>query len=78
MDGIGGFDSYGVLENTDQAATDGLLPMGISGGCTLLRDVPKDQAITLADVTIPGDRLIDRLWKEQNEMFGVKYAGVSY
>jgi predicted homoserine dehydrogenase-like protein len=43
--------------------------MGLSEGCTLVRDVPKDAAIGLADVAIPGDRLIDRLRAEQDAAF---------
>jgi predicted homoserine dehydrogenase-like protein len=54
LDGIGGFLSYGVCENAWTSADEGLLPMGLSEGCTLVRDVPKDAALTYADVAIPG------------------------
>lgn len=69
LDGIGGFLSYGVCENAWVSAEEGLLPMGLSEGCTLIRDVPKDAAIGLADVAIPGDRLVDRLRAEQDAAF---------
>ncbi len=78
LDGIGGFDTYGVLENTDVAAKEGLLPMGVSGGCKLTRPIAKDQAITVADVEIPGDRVTDELWKEQNAHFGIEYKGLRW
>jgi predicted homoserine dehydrogenase-like protein len=69
LDGIGGFLSYGVCENAWISADEGLLPMGLSEGCTLVRDVPKDTAIGLADVAMPGERLIDRLRAEQDAAF---------
>jgi len=69
LDGIGGFLSYGVCENAWTSAAEGLLPMGLSEGCTLTRDVPKDAAIGLADVRMPGERLIDRLRAEQDAAF---------
>ena len=35
LDGVGGFMTYGVIENADVFAADGLLPMGVSGGSRL-------------------------------------------
>jgi len=65
LDGLGGYDAYGVCERADVTAVDGLLPMGVAEGCTLLRDVPKDQVLTYADVRLPAGRLIDTLRVEQ-------------
>jgi len=65
LDGLGGYDTYGVAERADVTARDRLLPMGVAEGCVLLRDVPKDQALTYADVRLPEGRLIDRLREEQ-------------
>jgi predicted homoserine dehydrogenase-like protein len=65
LDGLGGYDSYGVCERADVTAARGLLPMGVAEGCTLVRDVPKDQVLTYADVRLPEGRLIDRLRIEQ-------------
>ena len=65
LDGLGGYDSYGVAERADTTAAENLLPMGVAEGCVLLRDVPKDQVLTYADVTLPGGRLIDTLRVEQ-------------
>jgi predicted homoserine dehydrogenase-like protein len=69
LDGIGGFTCYGVIENADVAVRDDLLPMGLSEGCRLKRDVAKDQAITYADVEIPAGRLCDSLRAEQTQHF---------
>jgi predicted homoserine dehydrogenase-like protein len=65
LDGLGGFDTFGVCERADLTARDDLLPMGVAEGCTLVRDVPKDQVLTYADVRLPEGRLIDRLRAEQ-------------
>jgi len=65
LDGIGGFLSYGTIENSDVARRQNLLPIGLSEGCRLLRDLPMDAAITFDDVQLPAGRLSDRLWVEQ-------------
>jgi predicted homoserine dehydrogenase-like protein len=44
--------------------------MGLSEGCRLKRAIKKDQVITMADVEIPAGRIIDRLYAEQEAMFG--------
>lgn len=69
LDGIGGFTCYGMLENSDVCQTENLLPMGLSEGCRLKRDISIDQAITYADVELPKDRLCDELRVEQNTYF---------
>jgi predicted homoserine dehydrogenase-like protein len=74
LDGMGGFLSYGVIDNADVCRGDHLLPMGLSEGAVLRRDVPKDQPLTFDDVDLPSERLIDRLWAEQVEHFEHKPA----
>lgn len=69
LDGIGGFTCYGLLENSMVCRTDGLLPMGLSGGCRVKMDIERDSAIGVADVEIPPGRTCDRLWREQNRLF---------
>jgi predicted homoserine dehydrogenase-like protein len=65
LDGVGGFDCYGVIEDAGVAARDRLLPMGIAGDCRLIRSIPQDQPLTYADIELPPDRLCDRLREEQ-------------
>ncbi len=72
LDGIGGYLTFGGIDNTSVAMRDNLLPMGLSEGCTLKRDLPIDAAVTFDDVEIPPGRLSDRLWAEQVEHFGLK------
>jgi predicted homoserine dehydrogenase-like protein len=71
LDGIGGFDTYGTCENAEVVRDEALLPMGLSEGCRLIRDVPKDSAIGRDDVELPPGRLADRLRAEQDERFGM-------
>ena len=69
LDGIGGFTCYGLLENSEVCQAEKLLPMGLSQGCHLTRDVPQDQVITYADVKLPEGRLCDKLRTEQTAHF---------
>ena len=69
LDGIGGFDCYGTIENADAARAENLLPMGLAEGCRLTREVEIDEPITFEDVERPSKRLTDELWSEQLELF---------
>jgi len=56
LDGIGGHDAYGLIENEeDQAGREGL-PIILSEGLTLRTDVAPDGRILLRDVEIPENR----------------------
>ncbi len=69
LDYIGGFDTYGVAENSDVCQKQELLPMGLAEGCVLTRDIAKDQIISYADVSLPEGRLCDQLRSEQTATF---------
>ncbi|MGO1973140.1 MAG: NAD(P)H-dependent oxidoreductase [Propionibacteriaceae bacterium] len=69
LDGLGGYDTYGVAESAATTREEDLLPMGLAGGCVLRGDIAKDQVITRADVTLPEGRLIDALRAEQDAIF---------
>jgi predicted homoserine dehydrogenase-like protein len=66
LDGIGGFCTYGLIDNTAMARSVAALPIGLSEGCVLRRDVLKDELISLDDVVPPLGRLAEELWREQN------------
>jgi len=70
LDGVGGFMTYGVIENADVTAREALLPMGLAAGCVLRRDIRKDEPVALGDVEMPAKRLCDELWREQRTAFG--------
>jgi predicted homoserine dehydrogenase-like protein len=65
LDGIGGFCSYGLIDTTESARGAHSLPIALSEGCKVLRDVPKDSVVTFDDVKRPNIRLRDTLWAEQ-------------
>ncbi len=71
LDGIGGFHLYGQCENSEVAAAENLLPMGLAEGCKLVRDVSRDTFLTYDDVEVPSGRAADVLRREQNEAFGL-------
>jgi predicted homoserine dehydrogenase-like protein len=71
LDGVGGFTVYGVMENTSVARRDDLVPLGLTDGAVLTRDLPKDAEIRFSDVELPAGRVSDRLWREQVERFAV-------
>jgi predicted homoserine dehydrogenase-like protein len=70
LDGIGGFASYGVIDNADVVARNRLLPMGLAEGCRLTRALRRDEPITYDDVRLPEGRLVDQLRAEQAALFG--------
>jgi predicted homoserine dehydrogenase-like protein len=69
LDYIGGFDTYGVAENSAICLEQELLPMGLAEGCVLSHDIAKDQIISYADITLPEGRLCDQLRSEQTATF---------
>lgn len=69
LDGLGGYDSYGVAERADVTTAENLLPMGVAAGCTTRRPLAKDEVLSYADVVLPAGRLVDQLRQEQAAMF---------
>lgn len=67
LDGIGGFCAYGLIDNSAAARAMAALPIALSDGCTLRRDISKDAVISFDDVEFSCDRLPERLWREQSE-----------
>ena len=69
LDGMGGYDTYGLIENAPQVRDERLLPMGLSVGCQLKREIAQDQPISYRDIELPEGRLSDRLRTEQDQYF---------
>lgn len=69
LDGIGGFLTYGAIENATESWQHRCLPMGLSEGCRVLRDLPMDHPLAYEDVAMPAERRIDRLRREQDDRF---------
>ena len=71
LDGVGGFCTYGLIDKATEARAIAALPIGLSEGAVLRRDIAKDTALTFADVNRPPARRVDRLWQEQAAMWPV-------
>lgn len=69
LDGMGGFTCYGLIDTYEVCNQENLLPMALSQGCRLTRDIPKDQGIRLSDIELPPGRLCDKLRAEQTNFF---------
>jgi predicted homoserine dehydrogenase-like protein len=67
LDGIGGFCSYGLIDNTSSARAMEALPIALSEDCVLRRNIAKDDVLSFNDVDQPSGRLVDSLWSEQCE-----------
>ena len=66
LDGVGGYCSYGLIDNASSARVASALPIGLSEGSVLRRDVAKDSVVTFDDVDMPAAGLVENLWREQN------------
>jgi predicted homoserine dehydrogenase-like protein len=75
LDGIGGFCAYGLIDNAAAARAMAALPIGLSDGCVLRRDVAKDAVVSFDDVISPLGRLAEALWHEQNARWQHGVAG---
>lgn len=65
LDGIGGFCTYGLIDNAKAARAYSALPISLSEGCILSRDVARDEVISLDEVEQPNRGVVDKLWQEQ-------------
>ena len=77
LDGMGGFTCYGLIDSYAACQRENLLPIPLSLGCRLKREIAKDQSIGYADVDLPQGRLCDKLRAEQGSHFGALTRTVS-
>lgn len=69
LDDYGMYMTYGEAVNAEEMCNKHYLPEGLVEGCLLTRDIRKDSVITYDDITLPPDRLADRLRAEQYRVF---------
>ncbi|WPP52037.1 NAD(P)H-dependent oxidoreductase [Catalinimonas niigatensis] len=69
LDGFGGYTSYGQCENASVCRKENLLPIGLSEGIVLKRDIAKDQAISFDDIVYPENSFMFNLYNEQVKHF---------
>lgn len=67
LDGVGGFCAYGLIDNVARAREQNALPISLSEGCVVRRNIAKDEIISAKDVTEPARGIVDVLWREQLE-----------
>jgi predicted homoserine dehydrogenase-like protein len=65
LDGVGGFCTYGLIDNVSAARHVNALPIGLSEGCVLLHDVAKDSVLSSSDVRGRPSGVVESLWNEQ-------------
>jgi predicted homoserine dehydrogenase-like protein len=65
LDGIGGFCTYGLIDNAAAARSQAALPIGLSEGSVLRRNILKDDVLSFDDVDLPASGLVESLWREQ-------------
>ncbi|HLQ76104.1 MAG TPA: Gfo/Idh/MocA family oxidoreductase [Terriglobia bacterium] len=73
LDGIGGFCTYGLIDTTGNARAMSALPIALSEGCVLRRNISKDSAISFEDVVRPPGGLVESLWSEQNARWSLSH-----
>ncbi|HEX4038294.1 MAG TPA: SAF domain-containing protein [Acidobacteriaceae bacterium] len=72
LDGIGGFCTYGLIDNTATARSMDALPIGLSAGCVLRRNIAKDDVLSVHDVESLAGGLAVSLWEEQRKRWQVQ------
>src|SRR6266403_1469986 len=71
LDGIGGFCTYGLVDNASAARARSALPIGLSEGRVLRRDATKDEVISFDDLEAAPEGIVEKLWREQNARWPV-------
>lgn len=66
LDGVGGFCTYGLIDNAPAARADEALPIALSEGCVLRRNIRKDEVLSFKDVDAGRKGLAESLWREQS------------
>ncbi len=68
LDGIGGETVYGLADSAARAAANNAVPIGISHGARVLRDVERGSVLTEEDVALDGTSTIVDLRRRQDAM----------
>jgi len=75
LDGIGGFCTYGLIDNATAARALAALPIALSEGCAMRRDVSKDEVLSFEDVDAAAGGVVEELWREQNAQWPLATRG---
>jgi len=70
IDGIGKYMVYGLIEEYKKARKENLLPIGMSEGCVLKKNIEKDEPIRYNDAELSEDSLLLKLRRSQDKLYG--------
>lgn len=74
LDGIGGFDAYGLIVTAAADPAAGPLPVCLAGYARLTRDIPQDAPIPLDAVEFAEDNAVLALRRRQDALFAARPA----
>jgi predicted homoserine dehydrogenase-like protein len=69
LDGVGGFDTYGLIVPATDATRNSLLPVGLAQYARTCHPIFKDQPIRYADIQLEEDNLAIAMRREQDLLF---------
>ena len=69
LDGEGGYATYGMVERAEVAREEQLVPIGLTHGAEVIRDIPEDGMVTYNNVSLVDSELL-KLRKKQDELAG--------
>ncbi|NQU73741.1 MAG: hypothetical protein HQ547_03410, partial [Candidatus Omnitrophica bacterium] len=72
LDGIGGFTAYGIIDKAETVKREGLVPMGLTEGIIVKRDLKIDTPITFDDVDFDKDKLVIKLRKKEEDFMSAE------
>lgn len=72
LDGIGGFDCYGLLASRAEAQEHGWLPIGLAEFMRLRHKISKDEPIRMEDVEFVEENQVISLRRKQEELYPPK------
>lgn len=74
IDGEGGYAAYGTIASAERSRRDRLVPMGLSQGLKLTRDVPADHWVTEGDVQFDEPSFLWQLRRRQERELSASVA----
>jgi predicted homoserine dehydrogenase-like protein len=67
LDGIGGYDCFSLIERSDIARQQRILPIGLTKGAKVTRSLKRGYPITFDDVELDEEQAVVRLWRVQEK-----------
>ena len=71
VDYLGGYTVYGCIERADVARQEGCVPLGLSVGATITKEIKKGEAVHFDQVELNESQTVFHLRKLQDKMVGI-------